>query len=387
MRPVRSDGEALGASVASVALGRCFGRFQAASGEAALASIEPVLRTLDGKRGISMEYIKYGGAGIMVSRICLGAMTFYARMDEKEAIDLVRKAYDKGINFIDTADSYGNGASEEFLAKALKGIREQVFISTKVYASNYAGQRRTANCSRHHIINAVNASLKRLNTDYIDLYMCHHPDPLTSFEETYSTLNDLVHQGKIRYIGMCNAYSWQVAHVIGICGKYGWEPPVSVQVNYNLIDRVVENETVPMANHFGLALQVYGPQAGGILTGKYKRGEEPPEGSRAATSAKFRERLTDDVFDVLDEMKRIADKYGITLGQLSVVWLLSRPACIVPIIGGSRAEHLEPLFDCTDIKVEQEDLDRLTQMTERYRYLPWFNQPNATAPAAGSNWM
>ncbi len=334
-----------------------------------------------------MQYVKYGTAGIEVSRICLGAMTFYARMDEKEAIDLVRKALDKGINFIDTADSYGNGASEEFLAKALKGVRDQVIISTKVWASNYLGRRRTADCSRRHIIDAVNASLRRLNTDYIDIYMCHHPDPLTSFEETYSTLNDLVHQGKIRYIGMCNAYAWQVAYVIGICGKYGWEPPVSLQVSYNLIDRVMEVETLNMANHFGLALQAYGPQAGGILTGKYKRGEPPPPGSRAATNPKFRERLTDDVFDVVDEMKKIADNYGITLGQLAVIWILHQPGCIVPIIGGSRAEHLEPLFDCTEIEVDPEDIKRLTEMTERYRYQPWHNQPNATAPAPGLNWL
>ena len=334
-----------------------------------------------------MQYVKYGAAGIEVSRICLGAMTFYARMDEQDAIDLVRKAYDKGINFIDTADSYGNGASEEFLAKALKGIRERVIISTKVFASTYTDRRRPADCSRRHIINAVNASLRRLNTDYIDIYMCHHPDPLTSFEETYSTLNDLVHQGKIRYIGMCNAYAWQVAYVVGICGKYGWEPPVSLQVSYNLIDRVVEVETLNMAAHFNLAIQAYGPQGGGILTGKYKRGEEPPPGSRAAQSAKFRERLTDDVFDLLDEMKRIAEKHNITLGQLSVIWLLSRPGCIIPIIGGSRAEHLEPLFDCTEIEVDPEDLKRLTEMTERYKYHEWFNQPMATAPATGVNWL
>ncbi|MBC7287679.1 MAG: aldo/keto reductase, partial [Armatimonadetes bacterium] len=267
------------------------------------------------------------------------------------------------------------------------GIRDRVVISTKVFASRYTDRRRPADCSRRHLINAVNGSLRRLKTDYIDIYMCHHPDPLTSFEETYSTLNDLVHQGKIRYIGMCNAYAWQVAYVIGICGKYGWEPPVSLQVSYSLIDRVVEVETLNMAAHFNLAIQAYGPQGGGILTGKYKRGEEPPPGSRVAAHPKFRERLTDHVFDVLDEMKRIADKHNITLGQLAVIWLLSRPGCIIPIIGGSRAEHLDPLFDCADIQVDPEDLQKLTDMTERYRYQEWFNQPMATAPASGAHWL
>jgi len=334
-----------------------------------------------------MEYVQYGPAGIQVSRICLGAMTFYARMEEKEALDLVRRAYDKGLNFIDTADSYGNGASEEFLGKALKGIRDGVIISTKVYASNYGGRRRSADCSRRHIVNAVEASLRRLNTDWIDLYMCHHPDPHTPFEETYATLNDLIRQGKIRYIGMCNAYAWQVAYCLGLCAKNGWEPPVSLQCSYNLIDRVAENETLPMANHFGLALQTYGPQCGGILTGKYKRGEPLPEGSRAATNKRFAEMLTDEVFDVVEEMGRIAAKYNITLGQLAVCWILSRPGRFVPVVGGSRAEHLDPLFDCPDIEIEPEDLDKLTAMTERYKYKPWLNQPNATAPAAALNWL
>jgi aryl-alcohol dehydrogenase-like predicted oxidoreductase len=335
----------------------------------------------------AVQYIKLGSAGLEVSRICLGAMTFYAKMDQREAIELVRKAYDKGINFIDTADSYGDGASEEFLAKALAGIRDNVVISTKVYASVYHGRRRAANCSRAHLIKALDASLRRLNTDYIDLYMCHHPDPLTSFEETYSTLDQFVKQGKVRYIGMCNAYAWQVTHVLGLCGRYGWEPPVSLQVSYSLIDRVMENETLPMANYFGLALQVYGPQAAGILAGKVRRGEEPPPGSRVAAYEPYRRRLTDDVFDVVEEVERIAAKYNITMGQFAVLWILSRPGCIVPIVGGSRAEHLEPLFDCPDLQVEQEDLDRLTQMTERYRYQPWFNQPNATAPAPSPNWL
>ncbi len=334
-----------------------------------------------------MEYVKYGASGLKVSRICLGAMTFYSRMDEAEAIDLVRRAYDKGINFIDTADSYGNGTSEEFLSRALDGIRDQVVISTKVFASSYARQRRPADCSRRNIINALHASLRRLNTDYVDIYMCHHPDPLTSFEETYSTLNDLVRQGKIRYLGMCNSYAWQVAHVIGLCGKYGWEPPIALQVAYNLIDRVMEIETRQMAEHLGLALQAYGPQAGGLLTGKYKRGEALPEGSRAAASRQFAERLTDDVFDLLDEMTRVAAKHDITLGQLAVVWMLSRPGCIVPIIGGSRAEHLDPLFDCTDLEVDAQDLERLTQLTEQYRYMPWHNQPFDTAPSPGPNWL
>jgi len=334
-----------------------------------------------------MEYVKYGNAGIEVSRICLGAMTFYERMEEQEAIDLVRRCLDAGVNFIDTAESYGRGASEQFLAKALKGVRENVIIATKVFSGRRTGRRRGADCSRLNVIRAVDKSLRDLGTDYIDIYMCHHPDPRTSFEETYSTLDGLVKQGKIRYLGMCNAYAWQVAHCLGLCANYGWEPPVSLQFSYNLIDRVGELETLPMTNRFNLVCQTYGPQAGGLLTGKYQRGQPLPEGSRAAKMPFFAQRLTDDVFDLLEEMERMAAKYDITMGQLSVCWILSRPGLFVPIIGGSRAEHIEPLLKCPEIEIEQEDLDKLTEMSERYIYKPWGNQPNSSAPSPALNWV
>lgn len=332
-----------------------------------------------------MEYIKYGNAGIEVSRICLGAMTFPWRMEEKEATDMVRRCHDRGLNFIDTADSYPE--SEEFLGKALQGIRDDVIISTKVWASRYNDRKRPANCSRHNLINAVERSLRKLQTDYIDIYMCHHPDPLTPFEETYSTLDNLVKQGKIRYLAMCNAYDWQVAYCLGLCGKYNWEPPVSLQVSYNLIDRVIENETLAMARRFNMILQTYGPQGGGLLTGKYQRGQPVPEGTYQTRGPKLVDRLTADVFDVVEEVQRVASKYNITMGQLSVVWVMAQSPLIVPIIGGSKAEHIDPLLDCPNIKIEQEDLDRLTELTVGYRYRDFMNQPNANAPATAQNWV
>lgn len=332
-----------------------------------------------------MQYLRYGNAGIEVSRICLGAMTFYQRLPEPEATALVRQCLDLGLNFIDTADSYGEGESEAFLGRALAGVRHEVIIATKAYASNYLGRRRAANGSRHHLVQAVEASLKRLQTDYLDLFMCHHPDPLTPFEETYSTLDSLVKQGKIRYVAMCNAYAWQVAHCLGVCAANGWEPPVSVQVSYSLVDRAAEIETWHMARRFNLVLQSYSPQAGGLLTGKYRRGETPPTGSRAAKFEKFAQRLTDSAFDVVDAMEEIAARNHVTLGQLAVCWILSRPAPFVPIVGGSQPEHILPLLECPDLALPAEDLDRLTELTDGFRFGPWYNQPQAAAPGAALN--
>jgi aryl-alcohol dehydrogenase-like predicted oxidoreductase len=332
-----------------------------------------------------MEYIKYGNAGIEVSRLCLGAMTITERLPEAEAIDLVHQCLDRGLNFVDTADSYGRGESERFLGKALQGRRDQVIVSSKVYASRYGERRRGADCSRRHIIDALNASLQRMETDYVDIYMCHHPDPLTPFEEVYSTLDNLVKQGKIRYVAMCNAYAWQVAYCLGVCAQHGWEPPVSVQVHYNLLDRSIENETMPMANRFNLVLQSYGPQSAGMLTGRFRRGEPLPEDSRVTKNGRLNSKLTDAGFDVLEEMEQIAARNNVTVSQLAVCWILSRPAPFVPIVGASKPEHILPLLDCAELQIAPEDLARLTELTESYRYQPFYNQPMAAAPPAGLN--
>lgn len=332
-----------------------------------------------------MQYVKYGNAGFEVSRVCLGAMTFANTMDEADAIALVRRCYDQGCNFIDTADSYKQ--SEEFLGRALQGIREDVVISTKVYASSYNGRRRGADCSRHNLINALHASLRKLQTDYIDIYMCHHPDPLTSFEETYSTLDNFVKQGKIRYLAMCNSYAWQVAYCLGVCAKHGWEPPVSVQISYSLIDRVCEVETVPMAERFNLMLQSYGPQARGVLAGKFTRETGFPEELCQRLKPALRARCDDQLLDLLDVMTELCGKYNLTLGQLATAWILHRSPQFIPIVGGSKAEHLDPLMACTDVRLEQADVDRLTEMTASYIHQPWLNQPNSAAPARALNWV
>lgn len=330
-----------------------------------------------------MQYVKYGNAGIEVSRVCLGGMTYANTLEEQEAITLTRRCVDLGCNFIDTADSYRG--SEELLGKALQGIRDQVIVSTKVWASTYTGERRRADCSRRNLLNALHASLRKLQTDYVDIYMCHHPDPLTPFEETYSTLNDFVRQGKVRYIGMCNAYAWQVTYALGLCARHGWEPPVSVQVSYNLLDRIAEIETLPMARRFNLMLQSYGPQARGLLAGKFTRQTGFTDELCAKMNPVMRARCNERIFGVVDVLEQIRGKYGLTLGQLATCWVLARDPHFIPIVGGSRAEHLEPLMACSEIVLETEDVERLNEASAEYIYLPWMNQPNANAPAVGQN--
>lgn len=332
-----------------------------------------------------MKYIKFGNAGVEVSALCLGAMTFYEQCDEDTAIGIVRKAYDVGVNFIDTADSYGRGKSEEFLAKALKGIREGVFLATKFFVP-YTPDRRLGGglaCSRKHIIQYVDNSLRRLQTDYIDLIQLHHPNPKVSAEEELSTLDTLVKQGKVLYIGVSNHYAWQMAHLLGVSALRGLEPIVSIQCRYNMLDRVVEMETVPFCQRFNIAMMAYGPQDGGILTGRYKRGEPIDPESRLGKIKSMQSKLTDELFDVLDKIQQVADKYGIGMNQLAVRWVMDQPLCVIPIIGGSKPEHFDPLYEVVDLEIEPADMQYLTELTQQYRYGEFGNQPmtGGTSPA------
>ncbi|GAH07111.1 unnamed protein product, partial [marine sediment metagenome] len=204
------------------------------------------------------------------------------------------------INFIDTADAYGKGIAEEILGEALTPEkRNRIILATKFWAK-MGDHPNSSGCSRHHIMKAVEASLKRLSTDYIDLYLVHHPDRQTPVEEVLSALDTLIKQGKVRYIGVSNHYAWQMAHMLGISALHNWEPITCIQCRYNIMDRVVENETVPFCKRFNIATMIYGPLSGGILAGRYERGKPIPEGSRAGKDGQLRKELTDEVFDLLD---------------------------------------------------------------------------------------
>ncbi len=319
-----------------------------------------------------MQYVRFGNSGMIVSRLCLGAMDFPDRLEEQEAIALVHHALDQGINFIDTADAYGRGTSEVLLGKALKGRRDNVVLATKLWVKMYdrPGGR---GCSRIHMMHAVEDSLRRLQTDWIDLYQLHHPDKDTPVEETLSTLDTLVKQGKVRYVGVCNHYAWQMAHMLGVSALHNWEPLISIQCRYNILDRVAEFETVPFAEKFNIAMMTYGPLCGGLLSGVYKRGVEPPENSRVARSY-LKTLLTDEVYDILEQLEQIAAKYEVGLNQLAILWVLAKPFITTPILGGSKPGHFEPMYNLTEMTLEEEDVKRIDELSKNFIYRPWENQ-------------
>ncbi|MEA3403948.1 MAG: aldo/keto reductase [Armatimonadota bacterium] len=341
-----------------------------------------------------MEYVVFGNTGLKVSRFCLGAMNFPLRCDFDTTKATFADAFDAGINFIDNADAYGRGESEEVQGRALAELdvkRENLVIATKCWVKMFdregGGGGEGGGCSRRHIIQACEDSLRRLQTDYIDLYQLHHPDPITPVEETLEALDTLIKQGKIRYAGVCNHYAWQMAEMLGKAALRDLQPIVSAQVRYNIMDRVIENETVPFCRKFNVAIMGYGPLHGGIFTGKYKRGEEPPEGSRFSSPRMQEKYLTEDTFDVVEELEDIAQRNGMQINQLAVKWVLSKDYITTPILGGSRREHFQPMYDLFDMEVDPADLQHIDEMGEQYRYQPFANQAMVDGyPAAPGFW-
>ena len=330
-----------------------------------------------------MDYVRFGNSGMEVSRYCLGCMDFAVRLEEREADRVLGEAFEFGINFLDTSDSYG--ASEEVLGRLLKGRRHEIILATKFWARTDK-RPNSRGCSRVHLMQAVEQSLSRLQTDYIDLYQLHHPDVHTPIEETLSTLDALVKQGKVRYFGVCNHYAWQMAHMLGVSARHNWEPLVSLQCRYNLCDRVIENETIHFTRRFNIATMTYGPLHRGILTGKYKRGEPIPEDSFLSRSKLYQETLTDDLFEFLDGLQVVADKYNCKMHQLAMAWVLSRPFVTTPILGGSKPEHFQDLYQAYDLQIAPEDLERIDQRSRKYRYQDFSNQSFVQGARHALNW-
>jgi len=309
------------------------------------------------------DYRPFGRTGVKVSPLVLGTMMFGGRTDAKTSWRIIDRAIDAGINVIDTANVYSRGASEDVTGEALKrnGKRGHVFLATKVHLPMHDTDPNLRGSSRRHIIAQAEASLKRLSTDYIDLYQIHRPEPDTAIDETLRALDDLVRSGKVRYIGSSTFAGWQLIESLWAAKELGLNRFVSEQPPYNLLDRRIERELIPAAQTFGLALIPWSPLGGGLLTGKYKRGEPLPIDSRYAVNADRPQarRLTDRIYDVVEPLTAFAAEKGIPLSQLATAWAIQQPGVTAPIIGPRTEEQFEDALRAAEITLTKEDLERI----------------------------
>lgn len=313
-----------------------------------------------------MEFRHLGRSGLEVSLVGLGCNNFGMRCDFEQSKAVVHRALDLGITLFDTADVYGGGGrSEEFLGKILKGHREKVVIATKFGMKMGEGPHRMG-ASRKYIMQAVEDSLRRLDTDYIDLYQVHRPDPHTPIEETLRALDDLVRQGKVRYIGHSNFAGWQTAEAHFVAQRLNATPFISAQNEYNLLDRRIEQELVPACNAYGLSILPYFPLASGFLTGKYRKGEELPAGTRLANAGPMAARvLTDRNFEVLEKLEAFAQARGKGMVDLAIGWLASQPHVGSVIAGATRPEQVDQNVAAAEWRLTADELAEVDAITKR----------------------
>jgi aryl-alcohol dehydrogenase-like predicted oxidoreductase len=303
-----------------------------------------------------MEYRKLGNSGLKVSEIGLGGNPFGWWADEDTSISVINHALDQGINFIDTADGYDRGNSEKWIGKAVKNRRSEVIIATKfsVPMGESPNQR---GGSRYYVIKAVEASLKRLQTDYIDLYQMHFPDTSTPIEETLRALDDLVKSGKVRYIGCSNFAAWQLCEALWTSRLNNLHSFVTVQPQYNLLYRQIERELVPCCQQYGIGVIPYSPLAGGFLTGKYHKGEEfPADGRLSAPDTPYARLFTDANWEKLAKYEAFAKERGHTMGELAIAWLLSKPYISTIIAGGRKIEQVSANVAAAEWKLTPEEV-------------------------------
>ena len=312
-----------------------------------------------------MEYTRLGNTGLKVSRICLGTNMFGAEyVDDARAISVVHAALDSGVNFIDTADAYEDGRSEEVVGKAIKGKRSDYVVATKGFNATGPGEN-DRGLSRKHLLDAVEGSLRRLDTDYIDLYQVHYWDHDTSLEATLGTLDDLVHQGKIRYIGCSNFAAWQLCRALWVSDKNGFARFESVQPEYNFGRRDIEAELFPLCEDQSVGIIPYQILMGGLLTGTYDRATSPGSDTHMASRHAARAKNTywsDENFDRVDRMRGIAADIGCDVPQLVMAWVLSKPVVTSVIVGSSRPEQIAMNAHALEVKPTADVLQVLDTM-------------------------
>jgi len=326
----------------------------------------PILGATTFLTGGYMEYRYLGRSGLQVSVAGLGCNNFGGRCDFEQSRAVVHRALDAGITLFDTADVYGGqGRSEEFLGQLLKGHRQQVIIATKFGMKMGEGPH-TMGGSRKYIMSAVEDSLRRLDTDYIDLYQFHRPDPHTPIEETLRALDDLVRSGKVRYVGHSNFAGWQATEAHFLAREAGLTPFISAQNEYNLLDRRIEAELVPAANRYGLGILPFYPLASGFLTGKYRQGEGSPEGTRLAAGGPMADRiLTGPNYESLSRLQDFAGARGRTMVDLAIGWLASLPHVGSVIAGATKPGQVDENVAAAGWRLTADELaevDRITRM-------------------------
>jgi voltage-dependent potassium channel beta subunit len=313
-----------------------------------------------------MRYRKLGDWGVKVSEISLGSwLTYGGSVEDERAIACIQRAFELGVNFFDTANVYRRGAAEEVTGRALKGIRRDDYVlATKVYFSMGDGPN-DRGLSRKHIMEQCHASLRRLGTDYVDLYQCHRADADTPLEETLRALDDLVTQGKVLYVGVSEWSAERIEEARRIQAELGLDPLASNQPEYSMLQRKIEADVLPVCKRLGIGQVVWSPLAQGVLAGKYKPGEAPPSGTRGATPgdqdmmSRF---LRDDLLSAVQELRPLADGLGITMAQLALAWVLREPGVSSAIVGASRPEQVEDNVAASGIELDADVLERIDEI-------------------------
>src|ERR1700747_2058692 len=310
-----------------------------------------------------MKYRKLGNTGLIVSELALGTMQFGGKMNmgnlgQDATTQMVKLAYDRGINLVDTADVYSLGESETLLGNALKGIRDEVVLATKVRLP-MGGNFNRSGATRVNIMREVEGSLRRLQTDYIDLYQVHGWDSNTPLEETLRTLNDLVRQGKVRYIGLSNLMSWQAATAVMLQERLGLEKYVTAQMYYSLVGRGLEYEFQSFAEYYNIGILVWSALAGGFLSGKYSRNNPAPAGTRFAEAGQVVPFDKENGYKIVDVVKEVAKRHDASPARVALSWVLGRPAVSSVIVAARKAEQLEDNIRAVDLHLSDDDVQLL----------------------------
>ncbi len=339
-----------------------------------------------------MEYRTLGRSGLKVSKLTLGTMTFGGEgfmskvgdTDVKGASKMIDTAIDAGVNIFDTANMYSAGASEKILGKALGRKREDVLIASKVRFPMGDGAN-DAGLSRLHIRQQIEASLKRLNTDYIDLYQMHQWDGTTPLEETLETFDTLVRHGKIRYYGISNFSAWHAMKVMAVCEREGFIKPISQQIHYTAQAREAEYELMPMAVDSGMGTMIWSPLAGGLLSGKYRRDADKPEGTRFAEGWEEPPISNESrLFDIIETMVEIGDAHGVSAAQVALAWITGRPGVTTAVIGARKAHQLEDNLAAANLELKADEIAAIEKASRPELLYPYWHQKSTASERFGA---